>query len=127
MKDTNTSVKTKVFNWIIFGLYALVIFLASSRPLPAEVPFFSHIDKLYHLLAYLVMSLLFLRALKSSALGVLSYLIVFLTCIFIGTAIEFYQEAIAGRDSSFWDAVFNGIGAVVGIIIYRFMEARDDT
>ena len=72
-------------------------------------------DKLNHFLAYAILSLNF---------GFIStknryYLLGIPLLISYGLLMEFFQGFVPGRDPSFYDALANTCGVLIGFIIYR--------
>ncbi len=76
------------------------------------IQLFPWIDKLYHVVEYGPLGALWTRAFRRSrpALGI---------SIGIGGLDELYQRFIPPRITSGWDLLFDGIGAAVGIWLYR--------
>lgn len=111
-----------IFLWLPVILYAGLIFYLSSLPriaLPLEFPF---LDKLLHIGEYAVLGFLLIRALKISlALGQINklYLLVMVIAFLYGLTDELHQAFVPGRNVSFWDALSDGVGGLLGALIYR--------
>lgn len=80
-----------------------------ARPIPEA---FAQEDKLHHLLGFLALSfscrLAFLRVkLRWIALG----------CLLTGILIEYAQELMPLRTASAYDALANGLGVLIGLLI----------
>jgi len=109
--------------FLIIGWLALIFFLSSiSFPDdPAkQKTFFDYIfDKdvhilLYGILAYLVISFLAEYKIKFSKILITAVLF----CYFYGITDEWHQGFVLNRGVSYWDLVFDVIGAIFGVIVY---------
>ena len=108
--------------WAPTLIYALIIVVLSLRPMPEALP--GNLDKIFHLIAYTLVGLLFTRAALSGvrlkrinrpiALALIS-------SILLGTLIEALQHFIPYRDASLSDMAANAIGAFIGVSIYTFI------
>ncbi len=107
-------------------IYGILILTVSSIPLKApSLKLGFQIDKLLHLLEYLIFAILIIRAFKNSTVKILRDNAFLITIIFIGlygSLDEFYQSFIPNRDSSIFDAFFDTIGGLIGSIAYLFMK-----
>lgn len=97
------------------------IFAVSTKPMPEGAPLFWQADKLFHFIAYFVMGVLWVRAIKaarpSTTAGegiAISAIISFLFGIFM----EVCQYFVPERSAEVLDAVANGAGAAAGSLIY---------
>ena len=97
---------------VIFALYALLMIYLSLMPTVTAVGV-THADKVGHLLAYAIFTLLALFAAENRRQF-------FQCCLFIvafGLVMECLQSMIPGRMMSFWDFVANSLGVVLALII----------
>ena len=88
-----------------------------KRPLPPYLAWLMN-DKFHHGAAYALMAIL-----ARSALGWSSPL-VFTACTFHGGAMEILQQFSPPRSMDLWDWLADMAGAVVGLLIYRFLPMR---
>ncbi len=120
--------KTSVF--IKFWLPVLAcmgfIFHLSSVPGSEIPPLFFCQDIVFHLVVYLILGLVFARALKNTYLNITPQKIIFLTIIFAslyGLTDELHQAFVPYRSASVFDVFIDGIGGFLGSLIY---PARKD-
>ena len=113
--------------WIPVGLYTALIFWLSSapRPIPPALRF-PNVDKLLHILEYWPLGLLALRASGGSfekwpLWKIHLFAILWVLCT--AAADEFYQRFTPMRISSAWDAAADGIGGIIGQIVWRIRLA----
>lgn len=107
--------------WFPLVGYMVLIFILSSEPAPEDIPDIWNIDKLLHFMAYGVLSILWLRALKRHWAEVRNKKLIFLSFLFAtlyGISNEIYQYFIPYRNASIADAVANGLGAYLFPFLY---------
>ena len=110
--------KVKAMNWKLFFqitwiLTVIGIIILSLLP-PANMNFQVYgNDKIGHTFAYAILSLNTLIVFQRWPLWLLIF-----TMIFFGIFLEFGQGLIPGRQPSFWDALANTTGVILGIGIY---------
>ena len=110
--------KVKAMNWKLFFritwiLTVIGIIILSLLP-PANMNFQVYgYDKIGHTFAYAILSLNTLIVFQRWPLWLLIF-----TMIFFGIFLEFGQGLIPGRQPSFWDALANTTGVILGIAIY---------
>ena len=83
---------------------------------------FYTLDKIFHLIEYLILGLLLSRAIKNSSVAfsrVNLCIIVTLIAIIYGLSDEFHQLFVIGRQASGWDVLTDGVGGLIGGLIYR--------
>lgn len=108
----------------------LIIFLSSmnGKSLPDIDKF--HMDKAAHLAEYLVFAYLGMRTIARflPTIGLAPNLIITILCITLfGAYDEIYQLLIPNRTCSFYDFMFDFLGAGIGALIYTFRaDARDE-
>jgi len=108
--------------WAPVAAYMAFVFALSANPMPEEMPDYWQMDKLYHFSAYLVMGLLWARALGSGragrpGMGVLAAAA--LIAVTFGGLVEVYQSFLPYRTGDVVDAVANGAGGFAGVLVYR--------
>lgn len=103
---------------LIASLWAAAIFVFSTRPeAPPGWELFPHQDKAFHFFAYAVLMLLIYKVFLHSPHRALTPYTVFLAALIsigYGTALEFYQWYLPGRECSIADFLANcgGVGAL---------------
>lgn len=107
----------------VFACMAL-IFLVSSIPQPNIPHVFTFQDVVFHILVYLILAALFLRALKNtspnfSLLKILTITIFF--CILYAISDEFHQAFVPGRSVSALDVLMDGVGGVLAVGLNPFL------
>jgi VanZ family protein len=113
--------------WLLVTLYCAVIFLQSAFPTPGNLPGIPGMDKLAHLLIYLLLGLLFSRAygLTFPRLTVRSLLaLAWLSTALYGASDELHQFFVAARSADFIDWLADAAGGVLGGVIYRWLVMR---
>lgn len=77
--------------------------------------------KLAHASEYLILSLLLLNALKNSGLvGKKLFVISIVLCFIYASTDEYHQTFVNGRTGQFLDVIVDTIGAIIGILFYKF-------
>lgn len=115
--------------WLVFVVYAGLVFLVSSRPIPpAYVPRVPHIDKLAHLVAYGLFAMLCIRAVwpdreRPAPFWVLVFAVVLATAY--GAGMEFYQDMVS-RHFDWIDMGANGVGAALAAALWEPLTQRFD-
>lgn len=110
--------------WAPVFVWAALIFVYSSipEPIPA-VPGIPHLDKIIHTCEYAVLAFLLIRALKRTpevkTAKFNACLLAVLISALYGLTDEFHQFFVPNRDMSVFDIFFDGIGATIGVLIYR--------
>lgn len=115
--------KTFFKYWFPVLLWAGVIFLIAGLPGSALPDIFTGQDILFHIFEYLLLALLLNRALKNSQIRLVSrgmrLAVVVLSCLVYAISDELHQQFVPGRISSISDVIFDGIGIVIGSVIYQ--------
>ena len=107
--------------WFPVFLYSAIIFAVSAVPNlrpPVERP---GLDKVCHVIEYIVFGCLLARALTNSR-GQLSppaviWIVVILSLLY-GLSDEWHQSFVRGRTADLWDALADTIGGALGGFIY---------
>lgn len=108
--------------WIPPICLCVVIFLVSSRSVPAAVPRFLFSDKIMHAGGYAVLSVFFLRAFLHGGpalrIGAAVAAAVIVTSLF-GVSDEVHQIFVPSRTASVGDVTADAVGAVLGALAAR--------
>lgn len=105
------------FIWLAFIIYAS-LFPANDLP---KFVFFPNFDKIVHFGIYFVLAVLLIPFILKNENYFKSYLISVISAILTGILFEILQLCIGhGRSASPYDALANSIGAICGIIFYRY-------
>jgi len=115
---------------IVTVCYMLVILATSIMPMEQNLGQFQiiidlkpHIQNLLHIPIFAFLAVLFLQVAKDCRLvGKKSIIIVLLFCIGFGVLNEVIQIVIPGRYASILDVIFNFIGAVIGIFLFKLVR-----
>jgi VanZ family protein len=109
--------------WLPLVLYTALIFWFSSEPRPIPTPIiFPHIDKVLHMLEYLPLGFLALRAVGGTWGGWPGWkksLVAILWVVCVSATDETYQKFVPNRFSSPFDAVADVAGGFLGQIVWR--------
>ncbi|APG65559.1 hypothetical protein LPB136_09385 [Tenacibaculum todarodis] len=80
----------------------------------------SNIDKIEHLIAYLVLTLSWLFAFRTTLSNNKNKYLVVVACIFYGIIIEVLQGTITDyREASYLDMLANTLGAIIAMLIFN--------
>lgn len=116
---------TAVLAWL------LLIFVTSEIPIPPADPayqkdWFDYIfDKDVHMLMYGVLAVLLLSWLREfNRRRITVYALTVIVALAYGVFDEWHQSFVPGRGVSGWDVVFDGIGALAGIALWRIWHVR---
>jgi len=105
--------------WLPVWLFCIAIFVQSSFPSSEKLPDFNYSDKLLHIGAYAVLSMLFFRAITAGNPGwrpafIAMSCIVFTTLY--GISDEIHQHFVPSRTGDVKDMVADFIGGAVGAL-----------
>jgi VanZ family protein len=123
----STMLKYLFTRWLPLIIYCLIIFIQSSLPAYERLPEFRFSDKFLHFGAYALMGILFFRAfqtlrIKSDVRRLILFSIAAATLY--GVSDEIHQYFVPFREADFLDVVANTLGAICGVLIYRFLVSR---
>ena len=99
---------------LILLIYVLLVILVSL--LPGSGASYGQTDKVGHFLAYAGMAILAALSFE----GRIPRLAALLGAIVLGGLLEWGQSFIPGRDMSLLDGIANGLGVLVGALIFHF-------
>lgn len=102
-----------------------LVLALSINPMPERMPEYWQIDKLYHFCAYLMMSVLWARAIYNGTTGrpgMRVLVIAAVLTIAFGGLVEVYQSFLPYRSGDIFDAVANGAGGFTGVIVYARLK-----
>lgn len=123
----------KIFRWFITLAYAGIIFYLSSRTWNGT-PWFTHSDKVIHILMYAGLGFLCLWSLRSTALRKRALIFPFAVVLttFYGLSDEIHQMFVPGRSAEFFDLISDGLGAFLGaylacVIAKKFRRENTET
>ena len=107
--------------WLLVAVYCLAIFLQSAFPTPGDLPTIPGMDKLVHLLIYLVLGLLVSHAYglsfsKHSARSL--FLVALLSVALYGASDEVHQSFVAARSADLFDWLSDIVGGGLGAGLY---------
>lgn len=108
-------------------VYWLILFTATSIP-TKDLPSIGFSDKVNHLMAYFVLSVLVYLTLlfqrKSELLFNYAPIVTLIISSFYGIADELHQMLIPGRSAEVFDWFADAIGAILGILLVYFLKSR---
>jgi VanZ family protein len=118
---------SRTFAWLLVAIYCLLIYIQSAFPTPGDLPGIPGLDKLAHLLVYLVLGLLFGRAHRLSfpglSVGTL-FLIAWLSTALYGASDELHQAFVAARSADFVDWLADAGGGALGAGLHLWLAGR---
>jgi len=118
-----------VWYWVPTIGYCLLIFGLSSMPKGVHMPSPFGVDKVAHFVEYGVLGFLLARLIANVQS---SFSRVFLVCVAVilatlyGISDEVHQAFVPGRDANPWDVAADGLGGLMGAVIYRRSDQRRD-
>jgi VanZ family protein len=106
--------------WLPLGVYGLLIFIQSMRPL--MIPALRHLDKPLHFVAYAILGILVFRALRSLP-GSFGTVMTILAAVFVSAIVgcgdELIQIFVPSRTLDRADFLFDVLGSFSGIVVYQ--------
>jgi VanZ family protein len=116
--------------WLLVTLYCSVIFLQSAFPTPGGFPGIPGMDKLAHLLIYLLLGLLFGRAYRLTFSGIpvpTLFLLAWLSTALYGASDELHQAFVAARSADLLDWFADAAGAALGAGLHLWLAGRQSS
>ena len=108
--------------WFPVLFYCVIIFVQSSYPTVKKTYDLPHIDKLFHLVGYAILGILFFRGFKNSRFSNNFALIrtasILLTGMY-GATDELHQHYVPHRTADIWDVFSDLLGGFLGVYIYQ--------
>ncbi len=109
----NLSITRRI--WLILGLaYLFLLLYFSLKPALPSVPFFPHIDKLFHAIAHGLLCLWLWPLLPTTKRS-----LVLLFSFLFGCNIEIFQQFAPGRMPDIGDIIANSAGALMSYYAMR--------
>jgi len=119
---------SRVIAWLLVALYCLLIFLQSAFPPPGDLPGIPGMDKLAHLLIYLVLGLLFVRAYALSFPRIPPtpwlFWLAWLSTALYGASDEVHQAFVTARSADALDWLADALGGAMGAVLYLRLRRR---
>ena len=114
---TKTVLPTGIYKSIltVWVCSLLIIIYTSLQPLPEFTYQTRYMDKLLHALSYLWLAMLLFICLKTNKIN----LLVIISLILMGVALEIIQSYIPGRLFSIYDMIANTLGVLAGAFLGR--------
>lgn len=115
--------------WVPTIGYCLLIFVLSSKSKGVYMPSPFGVDKVAHFVEYGVLGFLLARLIanvqSTFSKGFLLGLVVILATLY-GISDEVHQAFVPGRNASPWDVAADGLGGLMGAVVYkRTIHKRD--
>jgi VanZ family protein len=113
--------------WLLAAVYCLLIFIQSAFPTPGGLPGIPGLDKLAHLLIYLLLGLLFSRAYRLSFAHLpipTLFLLAWLSAALYGASDEFHQAFVAARSADSLDWLADAAGSALGAGLHLWLIKR---
>lgn len=104
-----------IFYYIAAAVWAIFVFFISTAHISVEAPAIPFLDKLAHLLEYVIMGYLFCRAKIKPGLGII-------LAVAHGFLCELAQSYIPGREAETMDLLSDIIGVIIGQWLTLFLS-----
>ena len=109
--------------FVVYLVLMIVVHLLRGGRIPLDNLF--GMDKLLHILEYIVFAFLFINTIKNPNFN--KILVVIIIGASFGILIEFLQYYVADRYASAYDAIANIIGLCIGsIVTFKYLLISDD-
>ncbi len=110
----NLSKRNSLLLAIFTTVFIAFLSLLKLQPIPVNI---SHKDKVFHCVAYFVLTFMWLLAVKISPKKIV---IVTVLCILYGIIIEVLQKTVTTyRSFDYLDMIANSIGSVLALLIFN--------
>ena len=119
--------RTFVFNLSLTLVYCIGIYIQSSYPSVHRLPDMRHMDKVLHFGGYALLGIFFFRTFQALPIDIsikLAMAIGMASSALYGISDEIHQHFVPYRHADVWDAVADGLGAVFGVLVYRYGWVR---
>ena len=105
-------------------LYMLFILILCSIPDTADKIYLSiEVQNLLHIPLFGVLGFLWMRAFRYNNWGYTeAFFQTLAITVIYGIFTEYYQSFIPGRDPSIVDFIFDAVGGLAGVLIYRYKK-----
>lgn len=121
---------SKTYKWRLFlvvtAIWAIFILVVTTLPAKALPGIhFPHIDKIVHFILFMILGFFLSGVIKVKwKFSVLKNwaIVTVLAALIFGIIVEGLQEFVPGRRTDFWDLLFNFIGAVTGVYLFRLLR-----
>jgi hypothetical protein len=108
--------------WVPTIGYCLLIFILSSISRGVYMPSPFGVDKVVHFVEYGVLGFLLARLIANAQSGFSRWFLLGLAAILAtlyGISDEVHQAFVPGRNASLWDVVADGLGGLMGAVVYK--------
>ena len=128
MPSDRICAKTRILSWVLFLIYSVFVYNSAILP-PYKIPsFLLHVnDKLIHGMSYFLLFGTAVLAFKNTeriSLRVLPENGALVYCALMGIFTEMSQIFVPGRSCNAADWSSDVLGAVLGLLLYRFYISR---
>ena len=107
--------------WLPVLAYVAAIFTVSAQPHLQPPLHFANADKVLHALEYFVLGVLLVRALRATlrvSRPLFAAMIAVACAVVIGSADEYLQSFIPGRQSDVFDLIADSVGGAIAQLAY---------
>ena len=107
--------------WVPTIGYCLLIFVLSSISKGVYMPSPFGVDKVVHFVEYGILGFLLARSILGFQSSLSSKLLVSLAVVLVivyGISDEVHQAFVPGRNASSWDVLADGLGGLMGAVLY---------
>jgi VanZ family protein len=112
-----------LYHWLPLISWMVAIFVVSAQPALPSVPqgwLNTLLKKLAHAIEYAILAVLWCRALGRGERR--HWGLAFVLTLLYAASDEYHQTFVPNRDGRVFDVVVDGVGAVVGLLVYYFAK-----
>ena len=122
MRHSISLIYKPIFFKVSAIVWALVIFVLTVIPIDAAPKTFQGSDKLAHLIIFSVLSFLVSGSIQKKSRNYL--LVAALLSVTFGTCTELLQNVVPGRKADIYDLIFNVIGSLIGLYLFKIYRKK---
>jgi len=119
--------RSLLFLGILYTFIITFVFVSPKKDLP-EIDFFIPLDKMGHFIIHALLSLIWLSYFfvrKKETFTLKKKAVIISVCLTYGIIIEVYQQMfLATRQADMLDILANGIGTLVGMMLFMNVKKR---
>lgn len=124
---TKPTLKAKFYFLVSLAYSLIILYLSLANLSKVDIVKFNSSDKFYHVICYMIMSMLWSFFLHSKLKQVRksSRVVLMVSIIAFGIIIEYLQLFLTNyRSFDWWDVLANSVGVILGMLLFSFFVKR---